>query len=126
MAAGVATGHFRTAAAIGAWIGTTFGVSARPGGLAHLVARAGGAQGTAPPPRAGRPGRAAVVEQGGLVTALTLADGSAGQAVGHLDEMRLGLVGARRRRWGIRSVQVIPPRHAGAGRVELPGAAGGR
>jgi transposase len=35
----VATGRFRTAAEIGAWIGTAFGVSYRPGGVASLLAR---------------------------------------------------------------------------------------
>ncbi len=39
VAAAVATGRFRSAAAIGAWIATTFGVSYRPGGLATLLAR---------------------------------------------------------------------------------------
>jgi transposase len=39
VAAEVATGRFRTAAAIGRWIAATFGVSFRPGGLAHLLAR---------------------------------------------------------------------------------------
>ena len=33
----------------------------------------------------------------------------AGQALGHLDEMRLGLVGAPRRRWGIRGVKIVQP-----------------
>jgi len=35
----VATGRFRSAAEIGAWIRTTFGVSYRPGGLTSLLAR---------------------------------------------------------------------------------------
>jgi transposase len=35
----VATGRFRSAAASGAWIQTTFGVTYRPGGLATLLAR---------------------------------------------------------------------------------------
>jgi transposase len=39
LAAEVATGRFRTAAAIGAWIQTTFGVGYRPGGLCTLLAR---------------------------------------------------------------------------------------
>lgn len=39
VAAEVATGRFRSAAEIGAWISTTFGVSYRPGGLAALLAR---------------------------------------------------------------------------------------
>ncbi len=39
VAAEVATGRFRTAADIGAWIATTFGVSYRPGGLYSLLAR---------------------------------------------------------------------------------------
>jgi transposase len=39
VAAEVATGRFRTAAEIGAWIGATFGVSYRPGGLYSLLAR---------------------------------------------------------------------------------------
>jgi transposase len=39
VAAEVATGRFRSAAAIGAWIQTTFGVCYRPGGLATLLAR---------------------------------------------------------------------------------------
>ncbi len=39
VAAEVATGRFRSAAAIGRWIETTFGVTYRPGGLAALLAR---------------------------------------------------------------------------------------
>jgi transposase len=39
LAAEVATGRFRSAAEIGAWIQTTCGVSYRPGGLATLLAR---------------------------------------------------------------------------------------
>ena len=39
VAAEVATGRFRSTAAMGAWIQTTFGVSYRPGGLATLLAR---------------------------------------------------------------------------------------
>ena len=39
VAAEVATGRFRSAAEIGRWIATTFGVSYRPGGLATLLAR---------------------------------------------------------------------------------------
>lgn len=39
VAAEVATGRFRTAAEIGTWIQTTFGVSYRPGGLWSLLAR---------------------------------------------------------------------------------------
>ena len=35
----VATGRFRTAGEIGRWIEASFGVSFRPGGLAHLLAR---------------------------------------------------------------------------------------
>jgi len=35
----VATGRFRTAAEIGTWIAAAFGVSFRPGGRAHLLAR---------------------------------------------------------------------------------------
>ena len=35
----VATGRFRTAAEIGAWIGETFGVSYRPGGVQSLLNR---------------------------------------------------------------------------------------
>ncbi len=45
----------------------------------------------------------------GRGSALTLAEMRAGQARGHLDELRLGLVGAPRRRWGIRGVQIVPP-----------------
>ena len=39
VAAEVATGRFRSAAEIGAWIQATFGVAYRPGGLAALLAR---------------------------------------------------------------------------------------
>lgn len=39
VAAAVATGRFRTAAEIGAWIDAMFAVSFRPGGVAHLLAR---------------------------------------------------------------------------------------
>ena len=39
VAAEVATGRFRSAAEIGRWIETTFGVTYRPGGLATLLAR---------------------------------------------------------------------------------------
>jgi len=49
------------------------------------------------------------VEKGGLVSALTRVAVRAGQAVGHLDEMRLGRVGATRRRWGIRGVKIVQP-----------------
>ena len=35
----VATGRFRTAAAVGAWIAATYGVRYRPGGLASLLQR---------------------------------------------------------------------------------------
>jgi hypothetical protein len=49
------------------------------------------------------------MEKGGLGAALTQAAVSAGQALGHLDEMRLGLVGATRRRWGIRGVKIVQP-----------------
>ena len=35
----VATGRFRTAAEIGAWIAETFGVAYRPGGVASLLGR---------------------------------------------------------------------------------------
>jgi transposase len=41
VAAAVATGRFRTTAAVGEWIRTTFGVAYRPGGLATLLARLG-------------------------------------------------------------------------------------
>lgn len=43
------------------------------------------------------------------MSALTVAEVTAGQAVGHLDELRLGLVGATRRRWGIRGVKIVQP-----------------
>jgi transposase len=39
VAAEVATGRFRTAAEIGAWIRMSFGVAYRPGGLASLLTR---------------------------------------------------------------------------------------
>lgn len=39
VAAEVATGRFRSAAEIGEWIRTTFGVGYRPGGVASLLAR---------------------------------------------------------------------------------------
>ena len=39
LAAEVATGRFRTAAEVGAWVATTFGVGFRPGGLAKLLKR---------------------------------------------------------------------------------------
>ena len=39
VAAEVATGRFRSAAEVGRWIETTFGVTYRPGGLATLLAR---------------------------------------------------------------------------------------
>ncbi len=39
VAAEVATGRFRSAAEIGAWIHTTFGVAYRPGGVSALLAR---------------------------------------------------------------------------------------
>ena len=35
----VATGRFRTAADVGVWIGTTFGVGFQPGGVASLLVR---------------------------------------------------------------------------------------
>ncbi len=41
VAAEVATGRFRSAAEIGAWIHTTFGVAYRPGGMSALLARLG-------------------------------------------------------------------------------------
>ena len=49
------------------------------------------------------------MEKGGLVSVLTRAEVTAGQALGHLDEMRLGLVGTTRRRWGIRGVPIVQP-----------------
>ena len=33
----------------------------------------------------------------------------AGRAGGHLDELRLGLVGTTRRRWGVRGVKIVQP-----------------
>ena len=39
VAAEVATGRFRTAAEIGQWLATTFGVSYQPGGVQHLLGR---------------------------------------------------------------------------------------
>lgn len=47
--------------------------------------------------------------KGGLTEALTAVGIRRGQAVGHLDEMRVGLVGTSRRRWGIRGVKIIRP-----------------
>ena len=47
--------------------------------------------------------------KGGLTAALTVAGIGAGQAVGHFDELRLGLVGTTRRRWGIRGVKIVQP-----------------
>jgi hypothetical protein len=47
--------------------------------------------------------------KGGLTDALTAAGIRRGQAVGHFDEMRLGLVGTSRRRWGIRGVKIVQP-----------------
>ncbi len=43
------------------------------------------------------------------MSALTLAEITAGQAVRYLDELRLGLVGTTRRRWGIRGVKIVQP-----------------
>lgn len=47
--------------------------------------------------------------KGGLTAALNAAGLRQGQTVGHFDEMRLGLVGTTRRRWGIRGVKIIQP-----------------
>ena len=47
--------------------------------------------------------------KGGLTDALSTAGIAQGQAVGHFDEMRLGLVGTSRRRWGIRGVKIVQP-----------------
>ena len=47
--------------------------------------------------------------KGGLTDALTATGIRHGQSVGHFDEMRLGLVGTSRRRWGMRGVKIVQP-----------------
>ena len=47
--------------------------------------------------------------KGGLADALTAVGIGPGQTPGHLDEMRLGLVGTTRRRWGLRGVKIVQP-----------------
>jgi transposase len=49
------------------------------------------------------------VAKGGLTAALTAVGITHGQVIGHFDEMRLGLVGTTRRRWGVRGVKIIQP-----------------
>jgi DDE superfamily endonuclease len=49
------------------------------------------------------------VAKGGLHAALSAVGLGRGVAPGHLDEMRLGLVGTTRRRWGIRGVKIVQP-----------------
>ncbi len=69
----------------------------------------GRAHGSPSSPRQSRPCRARGVEKGGLAAALTAVGMEPGQTVGHLDEMRLGLVGTTRRRWGVQGVKVVQP-----------------
>lgn len=49
------------------------------------------------------------MEKGGLVDALTTAGVPPVPTLVHFDEMRLGLVGTTRRRWGRRGIKIIQP-----------------
>lgn len=49
------------------------------------------------------------MEKRGLTDALTVRGIRSGQTAGHLDELRLGVVGTTRRRWGVRGVKIVQP-----------------
>ena len=49
------------------------------------------------------------MEKRGLADALRAVGLTATESVGYLDELRLGLVGTTRRRWGIRGVKIVQP-----------------
>jgi len=107
LAQDVATGRFRNAVAIGAWVNQMYGVSYTEGGMDSLLERLRCA------PNVPRPlhTNANLADQeawkkGGLRDTLHAAGIALEAGVGWADEMRLGLIGTMRRVWGRRGVKV--------------------
>jgi transposase len=103
----VATGRFRTAIEIRAWVAERWGVAYTEGGMYALLGRLQCA------PKVPRPIHEktdhlaqARWKKGGLASALAAAGLTAASRVGFADELRLGLRGTTRRVWGRRGIKV--------------------
>lgn len=108
MAATVTTGRFRTAPEVQRWIATTFAVAMRPRSVYDLLAR------PRCDPKVPRPlheqadPTTQAAEKKGLTAALSAAGLGPTATVGYFAELRWGLVGATRRRWGRWGTKLVP------------------
>src|SRR5215216_2098680 len=103
----VATGRFRTAAEIRAWVQECWGGELHRGWDVRAAPSAALCpKSAASHPSESRPPRAGAVEKGGLGNALDAVGLSRTSRIGFGDEMRLGLRGTTRRVWGRRGTKV--------------------